>query len=422
MKKLVAMAAVLGLSVSLLAGCGDEAAEETTAAETAVQTEETAETEETVEEKIYADEAYLDNLNAADFVEAGEYLGVEVSLEAPYVLDSTVDSYVQMALSNNPVKTEITDRAVEEGDIADISYVGKKDGVAFDGGTADNYELEIGSNTFIDGFEDGVIGMEIGETKDLNLTFPENYSSTELAGADVVFTVTVNKIYVEEEAQLNDEFVASLEIENVATVEEYRQHLYNLLMEEAEAAFDSNVQNAVLEVVFNNASFNADPEAMMERYYDRVVSNQQMYLQYMAMMYGMDVETLLGTTWEEYLAEYETDMRDAAKTAVQQIMLMQLIAEKEGLTITEEEIEADIEEQVAAYGYESADAYKEMLGNEIKGYSEYLVGDKVLAYLVENAKVTKTEPVIEEETAETEAAETETAEEEATAETETDAE
>ena len=105
-----------------------------------------------------------------------------------------VDQYIQSVLDSNKNKEEV-DRAVKDGDVVDIKYVGKKDGVEFDNGSSDSYELTIGSNTFIDGFEDGVIGMKKDETKDLNLTFPEDYNNTDLAGADVVFTVTVNHVY-----------------------------------------------------------------------------------------------------------------------------------------------------------------------------------------------------------------------------------
>lgn len=174
MKKNFWMTGVLALSVVLLAGCGaDEKQQET---ETATQ-----ETQVT-----YPDEAYLENLNVDDFVELDrdQYQGMTISLAAASVSDEQIDEEIQAALSNNPKRTEITDRAAQEGDLTDISYVGKKDGVAFDGGTADHYELELGSGTFIDGFEDGVIGMKKGEEKDLNLTFPEDYNDAELAGQE----------------------------------------------------------------------------------------------------------------------------------------------------------------------------------------------------------------------------------------------
>lgn len=414
MKKFVMAITAASLSAMMLAGCGEENG---STESTAAATEESSETLETESVKVYSDEAYLDNLNVDDLVELGEYAGVEITLDAPTVSEEQVENYIQRVLSNNKIRNEVTDRAVAEGDVADINYVGKKDGVAFDGGTADNYELEIGSDTFIDGFEDGVVGMKIGETKDLNLTFPENYGNTDLAGAEVVFTVTLNKIYEQELPEFNDEFVAGLEMEDVKTAEEYRQYVYDNYMKQAQSEYESELENAVVEAVHANANFKADPEAMIERYYDRLLVNNQNYLYYMASMYGADIETLLGQTWDEYVAENETEMKEAAKVAVQQVVVMQAIAEREGLTVSDEDVEKDIEDSASEYGYESTDAYKEALGDEIKGYREFLTTEKVTDYLVEQARVTQNEPEAEaEETGAESAAAEETAETETTVE------
>lgn len=422
MKKFAMAVTAVSLSAMMLAGCGDSAADQTQES-TVAATEESSEAAETetVEEKVYADDSYMDYLNVDDFVELGDYLGVEVTLEAPYVSDEQVESYIQNVLANNPVRTAITDRAVQDGDVTEISYVGKKDDVAFDGGTADNYELTIGSGTFIDGFEDGVIGMKVGETKDLNLNFPETYErNPDLAGAEVVFTVTLNKIYEETEAELNDEFVAGLEIENVATVEDYRQYVYDGLMKNAEYQYDMDVENAVLNVIYENANFKAVPEAMADRYYDRLVTN----MTYQAAMYGMDLETFMLYGYGMAAEQYEADMKDSAQRAAEQILMLQAIAEKEGLTVSDEEMEEDIAAKATEYGYESADAYKEVIGNEMKGYREFVMSEKVTAYLLENAKVTQTEPETEEMTgvAEKETAETETGTVEEETETSTKAE
>ena len=394
------------LSVLLLTGCGGQAAPEgqesvaapaETAAETAAGTESAAGTSG----QSYPDEAYLSYLDVDDYVDIAQadYMGVEVTVEAPYVSDSQVEDAVQSALAANPDRTEIANRAAQEGDLTDISYVGKKDGVAFDGGTADNYELELGSGQFIDGFEDGVVGMKVGETKDLNLTFPDNYGNAELAGADVVFTVTLNKIYELSKPELNDDFVAGLGIADVATVEEYRQYLYDNYMEDAQEQYETDLQNAVMDAVYANASFKGEASEMKARYHDRIVNNNYSYMSTMAAMYGVDLESLLGATWVEYVAANEDQIQASAEMAANQILLAEKIAENEGLTVTQEEIEADLEEQAGEYGYDSAEAFKEKMGDEIKGYDEYLVMQKVIDFLVENAHVTETSA------AETEAAE-----------------
>ena len=187
MKKFMTAVTAVSLSAMMLAGCGkaDVQQESTVQESTAAETEAATETES--ETKVYPDEAYLDGINLGDFVELGDYKGVDVTVTKAEVTDEMVDQYIQSVLDSNKNKEEV-DRAVKDGDVVDIKYVGKKDGVEFDGGSSDSYELTIGSNTFIDGFEDGVIGMKKDETKELNLTFPEDYSNTDLAGADVVFT------------------------------------------------------------------------------------------------------------------------------------------------------------------------------------------------------------------------------------------
>lgn len=394
------------LSVLLLTGCGGQAAPEgqesaATPAETTAETAAGTESASGTSGQSYPDEAYLSYLDVDDYVDIAQadYMGVEVTVEAPYVSDSQVEDAIQSALAANPDRTEIANRAAQEGDLTDISYVGKKDGVAFDGGTADNYELELGSGQFIDGFEDGVVGMKVGETKDLNLTFPDNYGNAELAGADVVFTVTLNKIYELSKPELNDDFVAGLGIADVATVEEYRQYLYDNYMEDAQEQYETDLQNAVMDAVYANASFKGEASEMKARYHDRIVNNNYSYLSTMAAMYGVDLESLLGATWVEYVAANEDQIQASAEMAANQILLAQKIAENEGLTVTQEEIEADLEEQAGEYGYDSAEAFKEMMGDEIKGYDEYLVMQKVIDFLVENAHVTETSA------AETEAAE-----------------
>lgn len=414
MKKIGITAVLATLLTMMLAGCGSNAETQESTEPATEESSEAAETE-TEAAKVYADEAYLDYLDVDDYVELGDYIGVEVTLEEPYVSDAQVESYIQSALLNNPVKQEITDRAAQNGDTTDINFVGKIDGVAFDGGTADNYELTLGSNSFIDGFEDGIVGMKIGETKELNLTFPDPYQNNpDLAGSPVVFTVTLNKIYENVTPELDDTFVADLGIEDVATVEEYRQYVYDGLLESAQNQYDMELESAVLRAVYENATMKAAPEAMAERYYDRLVSN----MTYQAAAYGLDLESMMMYFYGMEPEQYEADMKASAQEAAEQILMMQAIAELEGLTVSDEEIEADLESRASEYGYESADAYKEALGDEVKGYREFMMSERVTAYLIENAKITQTTPETEDVAETTE--EAETAEEES--ETETSAE
>lgn len=399
---------------ALMTGCGNA---DTDTAETTQESMAESETGTEAGTEDYGPEAYLSGINVADYVTLGEYKGIEVSVDAPVVTDEYLDSYIDYVLQSNMVTTEITDKPVEEGDIVNIDYEGKIDGVAFDGGTAQGYDLTIGSGTFIDGFEDGLIGAETGETVDVNVTFPENYQGEEVAGKDAVFTVTVNSISVETLPELTDEFVQGLDV-GVNTVEEYRQYAYDLLMEEEQATHDSNAEIAVLEAVMAGSQIQDPPEDMTNRYYNRIIDNMTYY----ASLYGYDLETFLSMQGTS-----EDAIRESAAQAGQEIIVMQAIADAEGLSVTDEELDAEIETNAGSLGYDDVEEYRASL--DVEGYREYMMSEKVLNFLLENAVVTDVEPeteAAEAETAETaaeetQAAETETAETESTAETETQA-
>ena len=399
---------------ALMTGCGNA---DTDTAETTQESMAESETGTEAGTEDYGPEAYLSGINVADYVTLGEYKGIEVSVDAPVVTDEYLDSYIDYVLQSNMVTTEITDRPVEEGDIVNIDYEGKIDGVAFDGGTAQGYDLTIGPGTFIDGFEDGLIGAETGETVDVNVTFPENYQGEEVAGKDAVFTVTVNSISVETLPELTDEFVQGLDV-GVNTVEEYRQYAYDLLMEEEQATHDSNAEIAVLEAVMAGSQIQDPPEDMTNRYYNRIIDNMTYY----ASLYGYDLETFLSMQGTS-----EDAIRESAAQAGQEIIVMQAIADAEGLSVTDEELDAEIETNAGSLGYDDVEEYRASL--DVEGYREYMMSEKVLNFLLENAVVTDVEPeteAAEAETAETaaeetQAAETETAETESTAETETQA-
>ena len=399
----LAGAALLG---ALVTGCGNadtNTAESTQ--ESVVESENAAE----AETEDFGPEAYLSGINVADYVTLGEYTGVEVSMDAPVVTDEYLDSYIDYVLQSNMVKTEVTDRPVEEGDIVNIDYEGKIDGVAFDGGTAQGYDLTIGSGAFIDGFEDGLIGAQSGETLDVNVTFPEDYRGEEVAGKDAVFTVTVNSISVESLPELTDEFVQGLDV-GVNTVEEYRQYAYDLLMEEEQNTHDSNAEVAILEAVMANSELQDPPEDMTNRYYSRMIDNMTYY----ASMYGYDLETFLSIQGTS-----EDAIRESSVQAGQEIITMQAIAEAEGLSVTDEELDAEIESNAGSLGYDDVEEYRASL--DVEGYREYMMSEKVLDFLLENAVVTDVEPETEAAEAETtETAETESAAETQTAEAETE--
>ena len=398
MKKFIRKAALAAACAALFgafaAGC---AKTEEDPAETVQESAgESAAEDGTAAAEDYGPEAYLNGITVSDYVTLGDYKGVKVSVDAAVVTDEYLDSYIDYVLQSNMLTTEVTDRPVQEGDIVNIDYEGKIDGVAFDGGTAEGYDLAIGSGSFIDGFEDGLIGAETGETRDVEVTFPEDYHGTDVAGKDAVFTVTVNSISVETLPELTDEFVQGLGV-GAETVEEYRQYAYDLLMEEQQANHDAEAEMAVLETVMNNAKLQDPPEDMTNRYYSRLIDNMNYY----ASMYGYDLETFLSLNGTS-----EETIMESAGNAAKQLITMQAIAEAEGMEVTDEELDEEIEANAVSMGYEDADAYREAL--DVEGYREYMLTEKVLDFLLENAEVVDVEPetAAEAET-ETEAAETE---------------
>lgn len=323
----------------------------------------------------------LQDMEVEKYVTLGEYKGIEVTVDPIAVSDADVELLVGNAY-NSVITAEnggIVDRAVAVGDTANIDYVGKKDGVAFDGGTAQGYNLTIGSGQFIDGFEDGLVGVMPGETVDLNLTFPEVYQNADLAGAEVVFTVTVNYL-MPASANRTDEVAASLGIEGVTTVDGLEQYAYDYLYANAEANYNTTVENTVLTTFMNSCVFEEIPQAVIDKYAD--MAREGVTAQ--AQSYGTDAETFVsyyyGITLDEFVETYSAE-------AAKQDIALQAIANKENLNVTEEELETTLQEYATNAGYATVE---EFLGDETREtYRDYLVCDKAYNFLMENAVITE---------------------------------
>ncbi len=369
------IALLLCVSMAVLAsGCG-----RTSDTESVTETEAVTETE--TSEQLYANEiAYT----ALDYVTLGEYNGIEVTVEGDYtVTDEDVVEEVNAEIESAGdylVETEKT--VVEEGDFANIDYVGKLDGVAFDGGTASGYDLEIGSGTFIDGFEDGLIGVSVGETVDLELTFPEDYSSEDLAGQTVIFTVTVNSIKEAQEVTydtLTDDYVSSMM--NYDTVDEYLEAVRTSLEETMESTKESDTQTAVLEALVANSTINGYPDGIIEL---RVQQQLEYYEKY-ASYYGVDLETYLsamGTSVDEYTALLEENM----SSSVDKEMVLLAIAETEGFDTDEEAYAAYVANIVESNGFTDEETLFEMYAEDY--VKRMYCQDTAMDFAIENAVVT----------------------------------
>lgn len=382
-KRLVSILLAGVLSAGLFACSGKNAeTDEVIQESTQENTEETDNSEEAKNVSIYFYE-----INADDHVTLGEYKGIEVTNSVQAVTDEEVENYINYLLAMSAQKQEVTDRdEVENGDIVNIDFEGKKDGTAFDGGTSEGYDLTIGSGSFIEGFEEGLIGAKTGETRDLLLTFPEDYYSEDLAGEEVVFTVTVNGIYEQKAVEFTDEFVASLAIENVATADEYRAYLKNMMVESNEESARQNVQIELLNTVTENANVKNVPEELVERFYQTNVSN----MTYQAMTYGMDLDSFVSAYYGLDTDAFETEMQEAAKVSANQALVCLKIAEEEGLLVNDEEMDSVIEERYAQYGYESAEDFKNTV--DVEEYRDSLLLNKVVDFLMENATIITDEP------------------------------
>ena len=377
-KKMLAVLLTVAVSMTAVA-CGDKASEEQ-GTETVKETTETAQQDTTAAEAVTAVGGYMKDLNAEDYVTLGEYKGVEVTLDEPEITDEYLDGYIEYVQQNNAVSTPVTDRAVEMGDVVNIDYVGKIDGVAFDGGSAQGSDLTIGSGQFIDGFDDGCIGMKVGETKDVEATFPDPYKNNpDLAGKVAVFTVTVNSISVEEIPELTDEYVQSLSLEGCTNVEEYRAYVYDVLLEQQQESYESDKADLAYEKVAAECEFKDAPEAMVTRMNNTLTSNLSSY----ASMYGVDLGTYVSAMYGGTAEEYETTLLEQSKMMAQHYLMMQAIADREGLSVSDEELEEQLSQEAQDYGYETVEEYKSLV--DVEAFREYLMTQKVLAFLGENA-------------------------------------
>ena len=355
MKKWMKTGLLIFAAAMAVSGCnGKEAAEgESSAAET-------------VSEAELSDEASIT---------LGNYKGLTLTAVREEVTDADIDAELDALRQQYPAVVE--GRAAKEGDVANIDYVGTKDGVAFDGGTASGYNLSLGNGGFIDGFEDGVVGMMPGEEKDLNLTFPEEYHSAELAGQDVVFHVTLNQLMSPEETAVDDDLAKRALGDDSAVLEDLRAQVSASLESQAEANYFNAAGNELLTQVINDSQITADPDAV-DQMHQQLLTTYTAY----ASQYGLELADFLSL----FLGTDEEGLKANAETLVKQEMVLDEIIAAEGFSATDEQKDllaqmnyfTDADEMIATYGEESADELFNM------GAAYY--------YLIENAAAAKPEP------------------------------
>lgn len=353
-------------AAALISGCAKKETEETTKAETT----EAAVTESSAQETMaVVDLTDMDN----GTITLGEYKGVEVTKDSVEVTDEEVNAAIQSELEMQANYVEV-ERAVQTDDQVNIDYVGTKDGTAFDGGTAQGYDLTIGSNQFIDGFEEGLIGANKGDKVTLNLTFPENYQSADLAGQAVVFEVTVNTIKERQVPELDDAFVqANSEFKNV---DEYKENKMQSLLKDKNDEVETKVKGDIYTAILNASAVEPKQEAI-DANYNNVLANYSNQ----AASYGLDLATFAGA----FMGMPEEDFKEALKTQaeaiVEQRLVVNAIAEKEGINVTDE----DRKEIADQMGYESVDEMVESAGKF--NVDDYIMNTKVMDFLTDNAVI-----------------------------------
>ena len=350
--------------VLVLQGCKEESADSTqTSTNTSALSDTSVETsvsEETSEETVTGDIVY----EGEDLIEICDYKNLEVDADIVTLTDSLIDSYVVNFFAREAQEID-WGRPIENGETAVIDFTGYLDGEAFDGGSSTDYELTLGSNTFIDGFEAGVVGMSIGETRDLNLTFPENYGSSDLAGKDVVFTVTLNGIIPE----VNDENVAEFESDLFSDVAGLREYLTNLLTAYYEESNKESIMSAAMLYVEDNSKFGTINSELMEDEKDYI---NKLYSE-TASNYGMEVS--------EFLAYNGTSLEEMATEYAKQYLIIAEIAELENITVSDEDIEDAIDEICSYYDMTEED-FLDIYPKE--DLTDDLLADKVYDFLAEN--------------------------------------
>lgn len=312
-------------------------------------------------------------------VKLGDYKGIEVEKIEYNVTDEDVQKDLEAAQKKNARLITIDDRAIENGDIAVIDFEGFVDGVAFDGGKGEDYELEIGSGTFIPGFEDQLIGAKTDDLVDVKVKFPEEYHAENLKGKDAVFKVKVNEIKVRELPELNDDFAS--EVSEFDTLEEYKADVRKKLEEAAKNRAKVETENAIVKKVIENAEFEI-PEAMKEAQIDRLVNDFAQRIQYQGINLDMYLK-YTNMTMDQLRAQFDKQAVDQLNSS----LVLEAIMNKEGIETGPEELELELVDMAKKYNME-LDKLKELISDaEMENIKRNLAVQKTVDMIVNNASV-----------------------------------
>lgn len=308
-----------------------------------------------------------------DNITINKYKGLEVKkVEETTVTDEDIELSIQSDLETLATTTEITDRPAQLGDISTIDFVGKKDGVEFEGGKGTDQQLELGSGTFIPGFEDGIVGHNIGETFDLDLTFPERYDNNpDLAGQPVVFTVTLKGLQEKHVPELTEDLLSELNT-TAKTIDEYKEEVKKNLEKSNKESAEQTMYSAIWDALVKEVKVKKYPDGKV----DQKKSALEEQYSYYAQMYGKEID-------EFFEQVMQMSSKEMAEMLVKQELAIALIAEKEGLAIKDKDYKEGVKELAEQYGYDNNEEFVKAYGEDT--IRQALLQEKVGDFLVKHS-------------------------------------
>ena len=314
-------------------------------------------------------------------VTLGEYKGVAVEKNVEKVTDEAVDARIQNDVERASTTQDVTDRAVENGDIVNLDYAGSVDGVAFEGGTAQGQSLTIGSGMFIPGFEEQMVGMNIGEERDLSVKFPEQYHADSLAGKDAVFHVKVNGIQTKVRPELDDDFAA--DVSEFDTFEAYKANIVADLEKNAADRSEANLEDSLVQKVVDAADCDI-PDAMIQDEITTMLREMEMRMIYQGIRFE-DYLKYTGQTLDQVRENYKPEAANRVKTQ----LVLEAVAKAENIVPTDEDVDEAIADQAKRVNRD-VEEFKASLSEQQKEYLKETAGiKKVIDFLKANAVITE---------------------------------
>lgn len=314
-------------------------------------------------------------------VTLGEYKGVAVEKNVEKVTDEAVDARIQNDVERASTTQDVTDRAVENGDIVNLDYAGSVDGVAFEGGTAQGQSLTIGSGMFIPGFEEQMVGMNIGEERDLSVKFPEQYHADNLAGKDAVFHVKVNGIQTKVRPELDDDFAA--DVSEFDTFDAYKANIVADLEKNAADRAEANLEDALVQKVVDAADCDI-PDAMIQDEITTMLREMEMRMMYQGIRFE-DYLKYTGQTLDQVRENYKPEAANRVKTQ----LVLEAVAKAENIVPTDEDVDEAIADQAKRVNRD-VEEFKASLSEQQKEYLKETAGiKKVIDFLKANAVITE---------------------------------